>query len=484
MPARYLLKKRAWLALRNRAPKGFVMLTNLPLPNWLTLRAYLTKGLALGVIAFSLYGFFVHGVARPLAAFGHDFFFFYTVGQAWNEGRDVYDRTLLVDQFNQMWIHFIGPDGAAASSAAGNGYPPEGVLLFSLLARLPLATAYMVLVGAQALAMLAVVGLLGVIVSRYRKIGLVEAALLFSFLNTSFVRVSFLWFGVSCFVGLLLLLVYIFWERGQTVRAGLFLGLAAFKISFLPLYLVYAFVKRQFRLLAVAATTMVLLNIGPLLWTGRDPVQTMGKWLQVLGQFQGAGTPNDPSPEKTVAAYLLHLQPLVFRVFGSHSLVSELTADFLILSFLALTFWLIWRSRAAQDNLFLDFSLISALSLVSMYHQSYDVFLLFPGIVSLYLHAHRQTAPRTRLAWLALTWALALGLMLPGDFFTHDVISVLPGLAGQPWWRIIEPHQAWAAVIVLVALLTIKATALIHKPERSPLFNERSAADPGLTLSA
>ena len=119
-----------------------------------------------------------------------------------------------------------------------------------------------------------------------------------------------------------------------------------------------------------------------------------------------------------------------------------------------------------------NFSLVSALSLLTVYHRPYDVFLLFPGILYVYIHATRIGNRRVQKIWATFVIVIVFVLTLPIDISTR-ISSMYPILLDNYLWRVIAPVNAWASVAVFAVLLWLK----IHESkslERRSLSVERN----------
>jgi hypothetical protein len=141
----------------------------------------------------------------------------------------------------------------------------------------------------------------------------------------------------------------------------------------------------------------------------------------MIGRQGAAGDVDDPSPFSPYSAYLLNLAPLVYRVFNAQSSVTTLISWLIILVLLGYIFYLIWRSQPSEESYLLDFGLVSALSLLAVYHRNYDVSLLF----------------------------------LPGNV-SERLSAAYPALLDSYFWRVVAPFQAWVSVAILAALMWLK----------------------------
>ncbi|NMB87497.1 MAG: DUF2029 domain-containing protein, partial [Chloroflexi bacterium] len=207
------------------------------------------------------------------------------------------------------------------------------------------------------------------ILSWYRPIGWVEAALVISFINTSYGRVNVRSGQLGIGVAVLLLSAFILAQKRHDFAAGVFLGAVALKPSFLPFFLLYYLLKKKYRLLWVAGLSGLLMTVLPLLLTGRSVLDLQSMWANLVG-FSHVGGSNDPSPSNFYSAYLHHLEPLVYRLLNAFSPFTHLIAVAVIVLLMAFATYLVYRTRDANGkaDCWLDFALFSGLSLLAVYH--------------------------------------------------------------------------------------------------------------------
>jgi Glycosyltransferase family 87 len=394
-----------------------------------------------------------------------DFHFWYTAGQLWNEGQDPYDFELFRSRYNQLI-----PENQVRSRS-GYYYPPNASLLFGLLAQLPFRTAYLSWLGLNLSLLLISLCMLGYILSWYRPIRLPEIALLVSFIATGFGRMNIREGQMGLLLGVLVLGTFILGRSKRSSLAGLPLGFLTLKPSFFPLYFGYYLLRRSYRLLIVCGLVAVSFTILPLLFSQRPVVGTTIAWLQALRRQNTTGVIDDPSPFTPNSALMSHLEPLVYRVLNAKSALTTVVSWFVVLTLIILVAYLIWRNRASDKEELLDFGIVSALSLLVIYHRPYDIFLLFPGILYLYIFSVTTDKKSTqRIIGLFIVSTILL-LILPIDLSTR-FSARYPALLESYLWRLVAPLQAWAGVAVFAALLWLKIRRPALNEQQEPLQPE------------
>jgi hypothetical protein len=403
----------------------------------------------LALIAFSVGCFVATGPLRSYQL-ASDINHYYTAGLLWNEGRNPYDR----DQWLARLTAFLRETGRRSSSNDVWFYPPQTSALLAPLARLPFATAHGVVLAINLVLLTASMGLLALILSWYRPVGLLEITLLASLVNTGYGRGNVREGQLGILVFALLLATLIAKRYGRDTAAGCSLGLVSLKPSFLPLFVAYHLVQRSYRLVAVCLLTIAALTLLPLVAGGFPVVDTLSAWFSALRGIT-AGNVNDPSPFVPDSAALVHLEPVVYRLLNAQSPLTAAAVWLILLGLAAYTARLMTRSRAQGGQELIDFALTSCLSLLLLYHRSYDLFLLIPGVLAIYLHTLSVSDPTRRRRWAALLVLVIVAMFLPGDLLVR-VTRSRPELDTYYPWRVVCPFQAWTSIAVLAALLWVK----------------------------
>lgn len=445
-------------------------------PRQLSAPKLATALLSLALIVGSIASFVSHGMLRDTQA---SFYMFYAAGQLWGEGENPYDYT----QFRARFTELAPP--TAVTNNSGYYYPPQASALFSALAHMPLHLARMVFLAVNLLLLVVCLLLLAHILARYRTVGLLEITLLVSLINTGFGRVNVrqgqLGLISCCFV----LTMFVLATNRRDRWAGIALGAATVKPTFMPVYFAFHLQRRSYRLIIACVLSIMALTILPLLMSHRPLLDTMDAWIRMV-RLQGvAGGLDDPSPFVPDSAQMLNLTPLVYRVLNARSVLTTGISWLILIVLGGGILCLLGRDRRSGREELLDFGLVSALSLVSVYHRSYDIFLLFPGLLFLYLQTRDRDDARIRRWWTGFLTLVLLLLSVPGDLAMR-LSRAHPALLGQYLWRVVAPFQAWVSLIVLGALLWRKVTISPYRcrPALASAGQRRDAVAGGSERSA
>lgn len=130
--------------------------------------------------------------------------------------------------------------------------------------------------------------------------------------------------------------------------------------------------------------------------------------------------------------------------------------------------WLFSRKPEKNKSSLLDFGIVSVLAMVFVYHRRYDIFLLFPGLLYIYLYALECNQSEVKRFWNYLLCGVVLLISFTDLLFTRISFS-LTFLQTSYLWKLILPLP-WAGVITLAALLWLKTKATLPKALK---FNNR-----------
>jgi hypothetical protein len=100
----------------------------------------------------------------------------------------------------------------------------------------------------------------------------------------------------------------------------------------------------------------------------------------------------------------------------------------------------------------------SLFSMLCVYHRHYDMFLVFPAILYLYLHA--RNVERGAWRWYAFLVAVLLIMALPGDLLVRLTLRNMV-LNDNYLWRLIMPYPLWAIIGVLAAFLWVHTRTVL-----------------------
>jgi hypothetical protein len=149
------------------------------------------------------------------------------------------------------------------------------------------------------------------------------------------------------------------------------------------------------------------------------------------------------------------LTPFLYRVFNNQSIAIDLMAYGILGLLVGFALYWIKRSPATPYQYLLDFGLTSALSLLAFYHQNYDLFLLIPGLMAIYVYMSKSAAESHRGRWAFFLLAIIVLLTLPGDLLQRLYRSN-PEMGESYLWRVAAPFQTWTTFAVLGVLFWLK----------------------------
>lgn len=412
-----------------------------------------------GYMLFSLVIFFYKGVYEAVdTSQGYtfknaDFYYFYTAGALWRSGEDPYD-------YDTFWDGYLTIGGHNWQEVFRSGfvYPPQATVMFSLMTFVSPEHARLGMIGLSILLALVVCAMLLYILSWYRPIGMLEVALVVSLLNTGTVR-NALRGQIGLLICFIVLATLIWLYHCREAAAGVTLALLSIKPTNLPLLLGYSLLRRPLHMLIACLVAGFGLTIAPILLTGRSVVETMLSWLGMIGRFQST---DYLSPFTPYSAIMVQLEIIIYRLLNQLSPAARIVSQVIVLALIAFSTLLIVRRGARREYLLIDGALLSALTLVSTYHLTYDMGLLFPALICFYLMAVTARTDRARWLWGAYVVASVALLTIPGSLLTDH----LPRLLGLPlhdyyWYRLVVPFQAWLCLGMFTTLLWLAAA-----PER------------------
>jgi hypothetical protein len=247
----------------------------------------------------------------------------------------------------------------------------------------------------------------------------------------------------SLFVVALILLTIWCAQRGHDARAGILLAVAAsLKPQLAAPFGLFYLCFRNWKLAGFAAVTCLTLNVigaAQLEWRG---VHWWSAWMSNIAASTRAGEPNDPTLSGQWRHQIVNLTVLLHSFFANKALITFLNAA--IVAALAGTYaWLVRRARFSPDAL-LPISLLCALSLLPVYHRSYDAAVL---VVPFAWALTSLRGPLGGAAWATLA-ALSL-FLIPFDalMLAEQKLRMFRGVSQAWWWKaLVAPHHAWAAL--------------------------------------
>jgi hypothetical protein len=406
----------------------------------------LVIALCCSIIIFSIGSFIYRGLLRGIYDTSPDIYLFYSSGQLWNEGQNPYNYDILRARFIQ-----VGGEDKLISKIY---YPPQAITLFALLARLPFQQANLIFICFNFFLLVLFLVMVAYILSRYRSVGLLETTLLISFANTIFGRMNIQ--QMSLPIAISLFGTFILSLRQRQVFSGILLSLTSIKPSFTPIFFLYYAFKRRYILVIVTIIAAGFLTTLPIILAHRPIIGTIIDWTHTAERVNDPSDINNPSPFEPQSAYLTDITPLIYRIFNAQSNITTAITWLIILALAGSILYLILRGNRSGKSELLDFSLISALGLVSVYHRAYDTFLLFPGLLYIYIHMVSHSNKKAQWRWASFFVLIMIILSVPGDL-SATLSNKYPMLLDYYLWRVIAPFQTWASLAVLSVLIWMKA---------------------------
>jgi hypothetical protein len=181
-------------------------------------------------------------------------------------------------------------------------------------------------------------------------------------------------------------------------------------------------------------------------------VESITGWLEVLSRLNIAGEVNDPSLFVITSSTMTHLEPIVYQLWNGQTATAMLVSWGILAALIGYSFYLIVRSHSSQRGQLLDFALVSALTMIAVYHRVYDTFLMLPALIYVYLHTVELQDKITQRRWFVFLFVLLLIYFMPADLTMRLGLSV-PFLQDNYLWRVIAPFQAWANLVLMGVLL-------------------------------
>jgi hypothetical protein len=250
---------------------------------------------------------------------------------------------------------------------------------------------------------------------------------------------------------------------GRCLLAGaLFAMAAAMKPQVGAVFLTYLLLRGRWRpFVAGAVVGAVLLGSGVL------RIELAGQeWLEALranhDAFFHGGRGDLACPMRH---QFLHLQYPLLALLGSR-IAAGAIAWGIVAALGAGLLWFVRRGPAEKGEL-LAYGIVSALSLLVVYHRLFDAtILLIPAAWALAAH------PPTTRPYARGSVLLILPFLLPGPAMLYVLgdRGGVPGWVVDSWWwqGIILPHQVWLVLGLAVVLTAALARSTRHQPGSVP----------------
>jgi Glycosyltransferase family 87 len=434
-----------------------------------------------GLLLAALAEFWVRGPLRLVQATAwNDFLSPYIQAKAWVQGKDPYSPQTLVslwpaDNRRPLWVdNDIVRGTLEKARGIPSPYPLTTLVLLSAFAVLSWTTAirlWMLLILA------ALVGSAWALISicdkrprEPRSLLFLAAILALAPLHTGLATANIAILAVC-------LGVFAFWSdgAGHTNWAGILLAAATcLKPTVAIGLLIYYLVRRRWKLIALSCGLVAFVEFIGILRSVLGGIPWLTSYLANTHKVFASGSLDDFTQANPIRFNLVNGQVFFFDLLGNRSAANLLC--WLLCS--ALAAWWILLSYRRHDFQLLKISAISVLSLIPIYHRSYDATLLVWPLAWCLLLLHNQKRQ-------LVTLLLIIPFFLPGPALLADLAQSgrIPAFSSHPWWSAIAlSHQVWDLIFLsftLLYFLSVDIRQLPHSTTASKVFGEVTVAKSG-----
>ncbi len=412
------------------------------------------KILCVFLIVFFILIFIQKGVLQSIGDYkevpsnGRDLWNFRAGGYLWRKGENPYDP----DKLDEYWANQDDSIKRITYKNIMYYYPPQTSVIFSWLSRLSYGTSYWLFLTANIILTIIVMFLVGIVLSWYLPIGLLEITLLSSFLHIG-LRTNIRFNQSSTLVAVFVFLTFVLAKNHKEILAGIALGFVSLKPTFFPLFWIYYFVIGSRKLVISSIISGLLLTVLPIIFSGRNLFETMENLIFArqthLNDF------DNPSPFVSSSITHQNFEPLVFRISDNQSNLTLLFSWIIILSFCILIYYLIYKNRHIKKEPLLDFAIISVASILVVYHKNYDSFLLLLGLLYIYIQIQKSESLNTKTKWLMVLLVI-LGIKILPTNFLFLLFAKTPFTIETYIGRLLSSFHVWGNILLLVTLLLFK----------------------------
>jgi hypothetical protein len=369
-----------------------------------------------GLSVLSLVSFGIIGIGRDInSPLNFDGATIYAAGRAWLMGLNPYK----LDVLNQS---VAGIKEIPGFEDGGFFYPPQSAIFCLFVGLFDYSVAKFVWLGFNLLSIAAIVAMTVETINRApnhrgNQLGpWVMAAIIIGNPFTTHV----VWMGQTSLISFAATMgAWFFSERQKSVLAGICLGLASFKPQICLLLGFWFLLERNWKILAVAFATVVIMSAYPLVFYG-GPIATLEAWHQGIKDSYLIVTFNKPGFQDKVGMESL-LAFLGLNLPGIKILGVVLTA----------LLW-VFRNRINREDVF---ALLMGISFTFLgYTHVYDYVGLLPILTSLWLHCYDNQ--KASIGMIALVFLL---------FFPRRIFLA----AGLPFLI----H--WRTIVVLILVISV-----------------------------
>ena len=409
--------------------------------------------------------FSVRGPARLVQSLGwNDFLSPYIQAKAWVQGKNPYSAQSLVslwptDNQRPIWVDTEAADRTLEMKRGmPTPYPISSLVVLSPFTLLSWSVALwlwiLITIAAVVVAPFALLSICGCSLFDLRSQFFLAAVFALAPLHTGLGTANPAMLAVS-------LMVMTVWadRSGFGKTAGVLLAIAVcLKPTVAGGLLLYYLIRRQRRVAIVAcvvAAMIATVGVSRLVFAG---VPWLPSYFENTQRIFAPGSLADFTRPDPVRFNMINAQVLFYSLLGNASLANLLSR---LLGALLLGWWLwlcFWRSAASE---LLEISAVSIVSLISVYHRSYDSALLIWVLAwSILLVKKRST--------LVISLVAILPFLLPGPTLLSELARAgrIPPTISNGWWwnNVVMPHEIWALIFLAIFLLYSASQGVEERP--------------------
>ena len=413
----------------------------------------------------SVVEFSVRGPARLVQSFGwNDFLAPYIQAKAWVQGKNPYSAQSLVslwpaDNQRPPWVDAEAANGTLEMKRGmPTPYPISSLVILSPFTLLSWSVALrlwiLVTVGAVVLSPFALLSICGCSLFDLRSQLFLAAVFALAPLHTGLGTANPAMLAVS-------LMVMTVWaaRSGLGRTAGVLLAIAVcLKPTVAGGLLLYYLIRRQRKVAIIAcgfATIILIVGVSRLALAG---VPWLPSYFENTRRIFAAGSLADFTRPDPVRFNMINAQVLFYGLLGSASL-ANLLSRLLGAALLGWWLWLCFRRPVASE--LLEISAVSIVSLIAVYHRSYDSALLVWVLAwSVLLVKKRSTT--------LITLVTILPFLVPGPPLLSELVRagrIPPTISsGWLWNNLVMPHEIWALIFLAIFLLYSASEGVEERP--------------------
>jgi hypothetical protein len=401
--------------------------------------------------------FFVRGPLRIVhGTEWNDFLSPYIQSRAWISGMDPYST----ESFLKFWptgkpmFAFVTRDAADGTLVFKRGvpspYPLTSFVVIAPLALMPWSVSQYVWIGLNLLAIVFIVrGLLTVSEVSWRD----PRAWVFAAFALAVAPLHTALFTENPVILVLGMGVAALWAA-KFSRASLAALALAIAMCLKPqvglCFLLFFVVQRQWKLVTVASASSVFVMLVAIARLAAAGTLWLPSYMAAARLVFARGAINDFTAANPIWFHMLNLQVVLYPLLGNQAATSVCAL------FVGVGLGLIWLFRAARhksdSDPFLTLSTLAVISLLPVYHRSYDAAVLVIPIAWGILRAKPRTAS------VRISLALSLLFLTPGGVLITQFAErahLSTAIGNSWWWRsFVVGHQAWALLFLAVTLLS------------------------------